>query len=515
MAKLNKKQIEKKLFSARLALLHSFPFYSLMLSHVKFIADANCKSISCYNNDIIYLPEFVETLDNNELMIMLMHLVLHLALGHPFRKQESYDAKRYDLACDIVVNSNILQSLCHSSFSNDWKVSHNGNHLVLEKPFPHLSNFPYLTPNQQDGFHFTADQVYRMLAEQQQQDPNTLFRVSAEREHPISAKTPDQTQSNRQEEAPSPPPPEKEPEKNSPPKKKKGNQKAEYNPQADQELQDLLQDMKNRINQQRENQQNNPVQEEQPQESPESVQDEMDDHTYWQGEDEEALIPPSETWSQRCFDLASVIDAGCLGRPGSFPAGVKRQLDAIMNPVLDWRRVLHEFIEEEICDYSFSPPDKRLQDCPFFLPDFNETEAVVKKILFAVDTSGSMSNQSITRCYSEIYHAILQFNGKLEGYIGYFDSAFTQPIPFSDIEELGASQPIGGGGTEVEPIFEYVATQMQDDPPVSIIILTDGELDYPEESIANGIPVLWVLTGHSCSPPWGTIISIEDSPCNN
>ena len=187
-----------------------------------------------------------------------------------------------------------------------------------------------------------------------------------------------------------------------------------------------------------------------------------------------------------------------------------------MNPILDWRVVLNDFIQEEVCDYSFAPPDKRLQDCPFFLPDFNDTEITVKKILFAVDCSGSMSNDDITQCYSEIYHAILQFNGKLEGYVGYFDSAFTTPVPFKDIEEFSASVPTGGGGTDIIPIFNYVKTEMKDDPPVSIIILTDGGIcDMPpNDTITDGIPVLWVINNYDETPPWGKVIRMVNDKNN-
>lgn len=58
-------------------------------------------------------------------------------------------------------------------------------------------------------------------------------------------------------------------------------------------------------------------------------------------------------------------------------------------------------------------------------------------------------------------------------------------------------------------LFNYVDDQMSDEPPVSIIILTDGYAPFPDEKAANGIPVLWLLNNKNVEPPWGKIAIIE------
>ena len=69
-----------------------------------------------------------------------------------------------------------------------------------------------------------------------------------------------------------------------------------------------------------------------------------------------------------------------------------------------------------------------------------------------------------------------------------------------------------GGGTDFQIIFEYVAKYMSDKPPASIIILTDGFAPFPQEKLAMGIPVLWLLNNECVEPPWGKVarIKIED-----
>ena len=69
-------------------------------------------------------------------------------------------------------------------------------------------------------------------------------------------------------------------------------------------------------------------------------------------------------------------------------------------------------------------------------------------------------------------------------------------------------KPAGGGGTDFQIILEYVHKHMQDKLPTSIIILTDGYAPFPEEELAGGIPVLWLLNNEEVNPPWGKIARI-------
>jgi len=114
----------------------------------------------------------------------------------------------------------------------------------------------------------------------------------------------------------------------------------------------------------------------------------------------------------------------------------------------------------------------------------------------------------ITAAYSEIKGAIDQFDGKLKGWLGFFDAAIIEPKPFENEEEFRVIRPAGGGGTDFQIIFEYVHRHMQDKPPASIVILTDGYAPFPQEKLAGGIPVLWLLNNDRVDPPWGKVARI-------
>lgn len=233
-----------------------------------------------------------------------------------------------------------------------------------------------------------------------------------------------------------------------------------------------------------------------------------DDHSNWGMYEEEDIL--RDVWTKRFEDACEAISIRDPSNSrGLLPLFAERILGELRKPQVDWRIILNDFIQEEVTDYSFSPPDRRYEDSPFFLPDFNGKEDMVEDILFMIDTSGSMSDSMITAAYSEVKGAIDQFDGKLKGWLGFFDAAIIEPQPFESEEEFRIIKPAGGGGTDFQIIFEYVLQYMQDHLPASIIILTDGYAPFPQEKIAGGIPVLWLLNNDNVEPPWGKVARIQ------
>ena len=173
------------------------------------------------------------------------------------------------------------------------------------------------------------------------------------------------------------------------------------------------------------------------------------------------------------------------------------------DPSIDWRKLLDVFLQEEICDYSFSPPDRRFQDSDFFLPDFNGAVCSPKDILFMVDTSGSVSDSALSMVYNEICGAIEQFGGSIRGLLGFFDSHVYSPRPFSSIEALSNIVARGCGGTNFNCVFDFLRKQFSYDLPISLVIITDGEAEFPDESAAMNTPILWLFTKKGVSAPWG------------
>ncbi len=413
-----KREYVRRLILSRMRLLNTNGFYGLLLMHAEFSLDFNIETAATDGNKIFFSPKFMDELSNSELDFVLMHEVMHMALFHCFRRGER-DPYLFNIACDIVVNSNIM----HSNNDDENSITIRGYGVSMNK-----------TPTCEDGYNFTVEEVYEMLLNECK---GNNYKGSSS---------------------------QKSTGKNGPKSVGQGS--------------------------------------------------DWDDHGKWktipESEFDEELNKQKTVWEKRLKDAAEAIEIRKSSTSrGSVPLLAQRAIKELTEAQIDWREILSSFIQEEIVDYSFSPPDKRYGDSPFFLPDFNDTDFVVKNILFMIDTSGSMSDKLITLAYSEVKGALDQFDGKLSGLLGFFDAEVVPPVPFCDEESLLDIKIAGGGGTSFNVIFDYVKLKMQDELPSCIIILTDGYAPFPNESDALDIPVLWLLNNDSVTPPWGKIARIK------
>ena len=118
--------------------------------HVQFGADYRSSTAYTNGHKIVFNPDFIDDLTDMEVDIVMMHEILHIVLKHCFRGK-GLDAERYNIACDIVVNSNIL--LENNMKSTSITLSQYGESM-------------HLTPNGKEGYEYTAEQVYEMLPKQ-------------------------------------------------------------------------------------------------------------------------------------------------------------------------------------------------------------------------------------------------------------------------------------------------------------------------------------------------------------
>ena len=410
----------RRLLLSRMRILNTHGFYGLLLMHMVYSIDENAETAYTDGTRIAFGPKFLESLTDSELDFVMMHEILHVVLQHCIRGEDR-DHERMNIACDIVVNSNILleNNMDHRSITlSKWGES------------------MHIAPDGKEGHEYTAEQVYDMLP---------------------------------------PTPPQK--------KKKipsygweKGRAKQEQG-----DPKDLT-----------------------------SGGHSWDDHSQWSQYEEDDTL--RDVWVKQFAEACEAISIRekTIGR-GTLPLFAQRLLEKLRDPQVDWRTILNEFVQEEVNDYSFSPPDRRFQESPFFLPDFNELgkNGEPVDILFMIDTSGSMSDKEITAAFSEVKGAIDQFDGKLKGWLGFFDAAIIEPKPFESVDDVLKIKPAGGGGTDFQIIFEYVHQHMENKLPACIIILTDGYAPFPKEHFAQDIPVLWLIDNNDIEPPWGKVARIK------
>lgn len=423
----------KRLLLSRMRILYNHGFYGLLLMHMIYAVSEEIETACTDGVRITFGIDFLDSLSDSELDFVMMHEILHVVLQHCFCGDVE-DPEAYNIAADIVVNSNIM-------LENGMKASS----ITLSK----YGIAMHVAPDGKEGHEYTAEQVYAMLPKNHNKKGNNKSPGSA-----VGGAKKENIKGN-----------------NKSPGSAVGRAKKEISKEQHQPV---------RV---------------------------WDDHSRWGKYEEDDTL--RDVWVKRFEDAAEAIKIRDPSNArGLLPAFAERILKELKKTQTDWRTILNDFIQEEVVDYSFAPPDRRFDDSPFFLPDFNGKEDRVEDILFMIDTSGSMSDDMIAAAYSEVKGAIDQFNGKLKGWLGFFDAAIIKPQPFSDENEFKTIKPAGGGGTDFQIIFEYVFHHMSDKLPASIIILSDGDAPFPLEKLAGGIPVLWLLNNEEVNPPWGKVARI-------
>ena len=202
-------------------------------------------------------------------------------------------------------------------------------------------------------------------------------------------------------------------------------------------------------------------------------------------------------------DLAREIDEavrqGALvaGKMGS---GGDRDLEALLEPQVDWREVLREFVQTTCTgsDYStYRRPNRRYLSSGIYMP--SGVSEQVGELVVAIDTSGSIGQEEVTAFLSEV-KAICDMVHPDKVRLLYWDTKICRDETY-DMHELDtlvqSTKPKGGGGTDVECVTEYIREESIN--AQAAIILTDGEL-YSGWGQWT-MPVLWCVIDNKHKVP--------------
>ena len=229
----------------------------------------------------------------------------------------------------------------------------------------------------------------------------------------------------------------------------------------------------------------------------------FDRHDIWQGICDKAQL--QDNWNRK---IQSAF------RQCGDSTGMPQQVRTIVQDIahrsgLNWKQLLHDFLQSDTYDYNFLPPDRRYAFSDFYLPAYNmdEEHQTADDIWVCIDTSGSVTGEELTCTMAEILDAMRQAG--LKGRISFFDSNITEPEPFEFENDLKNLTAQGGGGTSFHIIFRYLKEKLYPDLPRAILIFTEGYARFPEEKAALNVPVLWLICkGGNADVPWGQVIQL-------
>lgn len=188
---------------------------------------------------------------------------------------------------------------------------------------------------------------------------------------------------------------------------------------------------------------------------------------------------------------------------GSLPAGLRRFIDNLLHPKLEWEEELRRWCGEngKPDDYSFMRPSRRSHGIGTTLPGLYM--GGLPDVVLLIDSSGSMSTAEIRRGISEAHGILEALDCEIRVLV--CDAAVHVDMTVEDACNIEIK---GGGGSNFVPAFELLH---ETGFTGSVIAFTDGMIDVPQEMPAGMKGCLW-MSSPGYGPPtthWGEHIIIE------
>jgi predicted metal-dependent peptidase len=164
-------------------------------------------------------------------------------------------------------------------------------------------------------------------------------------------------------------------------------------------------------------------------------------------------------------------------------AEIIKRISIIEEPKFNWRGYLRRFVggsTKTFTKMSRSKPNFRFQENPGL------KHKTRRKILVAIDTSGSVSTNELIEFMGEINHIA---RTGTEIIIAQCDAAIKKIGKYNPKEDYEIH---GRGGTSFTPVTDYYDENFR--KYNCLIFLTDGEAPAPDK--CRG-PVLWVMSSQS------------------
>jgi len=213
-------------------------------------------------------------------------------------------------------------------------------------------------------------------------------------------------------------------------------------------------------------------------------------------------------------DIDSAIRQGLIAErkvAGKGTGGLSRELQELLEPEVDWREVLREFVTTTCSAKdasSWRRVNRRYLASDIYMPSLIGEK--VGHLCIGVDTSGSIGGQELADFMSEVKSIaedvhpdrvdLMYWDGEVAGHEEY-DSVTVPNI-------VSSTQPKGGGGTDPRCVHKFMCEK--NIKPQALIMLTDGCIgDWGNEW---DIPVLWVIAGNArTTAPMGKTIHIKSN----
>lgn len=227
------------------------------------------------------------------------------------------------------------------------------------------------------------------------------------------------------------------------------------------------------------------------------------------GKDEDFNPEVTKNAIERIRESAVSAVQNILRERGELPGHLSRLIDQLVKPEIDWKEVLSSFVMKTYGIMTdWSQCNRRFVSSGTYLPS---RKGDILNVAVGIDTSGSTC-RDVQKFLSEvkgILDSVEEYQLTLiecDSEVGKFEH-YTQ----NDAPDFKNYEMTGGGGTQLEPIFEKLRDE--NEQPNCAVIFTDGYTEHFDTSKDPGYPVLWVLTedGKEDNFEFGEIVKFKST----
>ena len=205
----------------------------------------------------------------------------------------------------------------------------------------------------------------------------------------------------------------------------------------------------------------------------------------------------------------AMLAAASASDAGNIPAGVKRIIQDLTEPKMDWRELLRMQLESTIkSDYTWMRASRKGWHMDAVMPGMKLDPMI--DIALMIDASGSMNDAMLKDILSETA-SIMESFPAYRIHVASFDTEVYNAKQYDseNLDDITEYEIQGGGGTDFDCMFRYL--KENEIEPKRLVVFTDG---YPFGSWGdeNYADTVWILHGTTTIvPPWGQFAYYDEA----
>lgn len=194
---------------------------------------------------------------------------------------------------------------------------------------------------------------------------------------------------------------------------------------------------------------------------------------------------------------------------GRLGAKIPREVTASLDKPIDWKEAMRDFVSTAVRgkdEFTWRRFNRNLLANDILAPSV-ESETMTEAII-AIDTSGSINQEMIGKFAFQLQLICDSVNPETVRILWWDTEVHGEQVFSGDATNVkDILKPMGGGGTRVSCVSEYIAKKGY--KPDCVVIFTDG---YVENDVQwdIGVETLWLVTeNRDFKPPKGKMVKID------